>query len=141
MHLDYFYGQRADQYAFYRIPKVLFSDKRFESLSTDAKLLYGVLLDRMGLSLKNGWTDSEGRVYIIYTIEEIMDAMKCADQKAIRLLRELDVSCGLIERKRRGLGQPNLIYVKDFMSGDFTHHQQNRENHESRTVKNTIADP
>lgn len=117
MPFDYFYGQRADQYAFYRIPKVLFSDKRFENLSTDAKLLYGVLLDRMGLSLKNGWTDSEGRVYIIYTIEEIMDAMRCADQKATRLLRELEVSGGLIERKRQGLGRPNLIYIKDFMSG------------------------
>lgn len=138
---DYFYGQRADQYAFYRIPKVLFSDKRFENLSTDAKLLYGILLDRMGLSLKNGWTDGEGHVYIIYTIEEIMDAMRCADQKATRLLRELEASGGLIERKRRGLGRPNLIYVKDFMSGRSIHQQQNRENHESRTEKTKPADP
>ena len=89
---------------------------RFEKVSVEAKLLYGILLDRMGLSIKNKWLDAEGRVFIIFTIEEIMDALQCADQKATRLLRELEKN-GLIERRRRGLGRPNLIYLKDFMSG------------------------
>lgn len=118
MAFDYFYGKQAEQYAFYRIPKALFSDRRFDGLSVEAKLLYGILLDRMGLSVKNGWLDNDGRVFIIFTIEDVMEALKCADQKATRLLRELEEKGCLIERKRRGLGRPNLIYLKDFMSDD-----------------------
>ena len=82
-------------------------------LSTDAKTLYGILLDRMGLSVKNGWLDEQGRVYIIFPVQEVMDALGCADNKATKLFRELE-KFGLIERKRRGLGKPNLIYVKNF---------------------------
>ena len=80
---------------------------------TDAKTLYGILLDRMGLSVKNGWLDEQGRVYIIFPVQEVMDALGCADNKATKLFRELE-KFGLIERKRRGLGKPNLIYVKNF---------------------------
>ena len=80
-------------------------------MSTDAKTLYGILLDRMGLSVKNGWLDEQGRVYIIFPVQEVMDALGCADNKATKLFRELE-KFGLIERKRRGLGKPNLIYVK-----------------------------
>ena len=82
-------------------------------MSTDAKTLYGILLDRMGLSVKNGWLDEQGRVYIIFPVQEVMDALGCADNKATKLFRELE-KFGLIERKRRGLGKPNLIYVKNF---------------------------
>ena len=82
-------------------------------MSTDAKTLYGILLDRMGLSVKNGWLDEQGRVYIIFSVQEVMDALGCADNKATKLFRELE-KFGLIERKRRGLGKPNLIYVKNF---------------------------
>ena len=136
---DYFYGIQADQFAFYRIPKVLFTESCFKSLSTDAKALYGILLDRMNLSAKNGWIDAEGRVYIIFTTEEIMEAMGCANQKATRLLAELEKDIGLIERKRQGLGKPNLIYVKNFIRPDILQesHFLNHENHDSGSVKIT----
>ena len=75
MMYDYFYGSQSDQFAFYRIPKVLFTEERFKALSTDAKALYGILLDRMNLSARNGWIDKKGRVYIIFTTEEIMEAI------------------------------------------------------------------
>lgn len=117
MTYDYFYGQQAEMFAFYRVPKVLFTEDCFWNVSTDAKLLYGILLDRMNLSARNGWLDEEGRVYIIFTIEEIKGALGCAEKKAVKLLDELEKKCGLIERKRQGLGKPNLIYVKNFISG------------------------
>lgn len=116
LHLEYFYGNEAEQYAFFRIPKLLITDKRFKEMSTDAKLLYGLMLDRMGLSIKNRWLDSENRVYIIYTVEEIIFDLGCARQKAAKLLEELDCTFGLIERKRRGLGKPNIIFVKNFVN-------------------------
>ncbi len=116
MTFDYFYGQQADLFAFYRVPKVLFTNDRFWNVSTDAKLLYGIMLDRMNLSAKNGWLDEDGRVYIIFTHEEAKAALNCADQKAAKLFNELENKCGLIERKRQGLGKPNLIYVKNFIS-------------------------
>ena len=114
---DYFYGIQAEQFSFYRIPKLLFTHPVFKGMSTEAKNLYGILLDRMNLSAKNNWIDEEGRVYIIFTVDEIMEALGCAEQKAIKLLSEMDTKAGLIERKRQGLGKPNLIYVKNFISG------------------------
>ena len=122
MTYDYFYGQQAEMFAFYRVPKVLFTEDCFWNVSTDAKLLYGILLDRMNLSARNGWLDEEGRVYIIFTIEEIKGALGCAEKKAVKLLDELEKKCGLIERKRQGLGKPNLIYVKNFISGSVERH-------------------
>ena len=110
---DYFYGQSGEMFSYFRVPKILFRDIRFKDLSTDAKTLYGILLDRMGLSAKNGWLDGQGRVYIIFPVQEVMDALGCADNKATKLFRELE-NAGLVERKRRGLGKPNLIYVKNF---------------------------
>ena len=53
MSYDYFYGQSGELFSYYRIPKALFQDSRFRQLSTDAKTLYGILLDRMSLSVKN----------------------------------------------------------------------------------------
>ena len=100
-------------FSYFRVPKILFRDIKFKDLSTDAKTLYGILLDRMGLSVKNGWLDEQGRVYIIFPVQEVMDALGCADNKATKLFRELE-KFGLIERRRRGLGKPNLIYVKNF---------------------------
>ena len=110
MILDYFYGQAGELFSFYRIPKALFQEPRFQSLSTDAKTLYGILLDRMSLSVKNGWLDEQNRVFIIFTIEDVKRALCCADNKATKLLRELE-KFGLIERKRRGLGKPSLVYA------------------------------
>ena len=114
MQYEYFYGAQAEQFSFYRIPKALFTEPNFRELSTDAKVLYGILLDRMSLSLKNQWIDAQNKVYIIFTVDEIMDALNCANQKATRLMVELEKQAGLIERKRQGLGRPNLIYVKNF---------------------------
>ena len=111
MTLDYFYGQAGELFSFYRIPKALFQEPRFQNLSTDAKTLYGILLDRMSLSAKNGWLDEQGRVFIIFTIEDVKRALCCADNKATKLLRELE-KFGLIERKRRGLGKPSLVYLE-----------------------------
>ena len=87
---DYFYGAEAEQFVFYRIPKVLFEVEGVKEISTDAKLLYGLMLDRMQLSAKNGWLDEEGRVYIYYTLEQVMENMNCARQKAAKLLDELE---------------------------------------------------
>ena len=137
---DYFYGAEAEQFSFYRIPKVLFTEERFKAISAEAKVLYGLLLDRMSLSAKNGWQDKENRVYIIFTIEDIMEAMGCADQKAGKLLYELESKCGLIERKRQGLGKPNLIYVKNFVTPSESRFL-NRENHDSGEVKITDQEP
>lgn len=128
--LNYFYGPQAEQFAFYRIPKALFTDPALRGISTDAKVLYGLLLDRMSPSARNDWLDDAGRVYIIFTVEEVMDALCCADNKATRLLRELE-GVGLIERKRRGLGKPSLIYVKNFISESSETRIQSRENHDS----------
>ena len=116
MTLDYFYGQSGELFSYFRIPKALFQDHRFRQLSTDARTLYGILLDRMSLSAKNGWLDEQGRVYIIYTVREVQESLCCAEHKAVKLFRELE-GIDLIERKRRGLGRPSLIYVKDFSSG------------------------
>ena len=138
--LDYFYGQSSELFSFYRIPKLLFQDSRFQPLSTDAKTLYGILLDRMSLSARNGWLDKAGRVFIIYTVQEVQDSLGCADKKATKLLRELE-EYGLIERKRRGLGKPDLIYVKNFSSESSKTPYLNRDNDDSGTVQNTLQDP
>ena len=140
MTLNYFYGQAGKLFSFYRIPKALFQEQRFQNLSTDAKTLYGILLDRMSLSVKNEWFDKQGRVFIIFTIEDVKRALCCADNKATKLLRELE-NFGLIERKRRGLGKPSLVYVKNFSSDLSNERVQNRENHESGSPKNACQDP
>ena len=140
---DYFYGAQAEQFSFYRVPKVLFTKEQFKQLSAEAKILYGIMLDKLDLSVKNKWVDEKGRVYIIYTIEQIMEDMNCADQKATKLLDELEKKCGLIERKRQGLGKPNLIFVKNFITGvegSMMARIQNRENHDSGAVNITTAD-
>ena len=136
---NYFYGPQAEQFAFYRIPKALFTAPAYRGISTDAKVLYGLLLDRMSLSARNDWLDEQGRVYIVFTVDEVMDALCCADNKATRLLRELE-GVDLIERKRRGLGKPSLIYVKNFISESSEPRIQSRENHDSGTVKNATLE-
>ena len=138
--LDYFYGQSSELFSFYRIPKLLFQDSRFQPLSTDAKILYGILLDRMSFSARNGWLDKAGRVFIIYTVQEVQDSLGCADKKATKLLRELE-EYGLIERKRRGLGKPDLIYVKNFSSESSKTPYMNRDNDDSCGFKIACQDP
>lgn len=148
---DYFHGEQADQFSFYKIPKILFEEEEYMPLSVMATTLYAVLLDRMSLSAKNKWLDEKGRVYIIFTIEELKHVMKCGENKVEKLLKELE-KCDLIEKKRFGLGIPNRIYVKNFISNQakgqlqtWDNHNleleksqvQNWENHNSRVGKNT----
>lgn len=107
------YGQKAESYTFYRVPKILFTAEVFDHLSTDAKLLYGILSDRMQLSVKNGWIDEDGKVFIYYLRQNICDALTCGSKKAGQLLAELDdrSGIGLITRIHQGLGKPDKIYV------------------------------
>lgn len=154
IQFDYFRGMEAEQYSFYRVPKVLFTAEYFKSLSCEAKVLYGLMLDRMSLSIKNRWFDEEDRVFIIFTVEEIAELLNCGTQKAVKLMKELDTNqgIGLIEKKRLGLGKPNVIYVKNFMlkekhpfeqeekAPENPENTQNSENHNSRIVKSTIQE-
>ena len=140
MTLDHFYGQAGELFSFFRIPKALFQEQRFQDLSTDAKTLYGILLDRMSLSVRNEWFDNKGRVFIIFTIEDVKRTLRCADNKATKLLREL-VKFGLIERKRRGQGKPCLVYVKNFSSESARGSVKNRDNDDSCGSKIACQDP
>lgn len=123
LQFAYFRGMEAEQYSFYRVPKVLFIAECFKSLSCEAKVLCGLMLGRMSLSIKNRWLDDDDKVYIIFAVEEIMELMNCKTQKATKLLKELDTEEGirLIEKKRLGLGKPNVIYVKNFMIKEISH--------------------
>lgn len=118
MNFDYYYGIEAEQFSFYRVPRLLIKDERFKGLSSDAKLLYGLMLDRMSLSMKNGWLDDENRAYIIYTVDAIMNDLGCSKPTCTKIMHELDSDkgIGLIEKKRRGLGKADIIYVKKFAS-------------------------
>ena len=118
IQFDYYYGMQSEQFTFYRVPKILFTNPQFKGLSSDAKLLYGLMLDRMSLSVKNGWVDEHNRVYIYYTMENIMEDLGCAKEKCTKVVAELDSKkgIGLIEKKRQGLGKPDKIFVKNFIS-------------------------
>ena len=121
VNFSYFYGEESEQFSYFRIPRLLVRSKRFKTLSTEAKLLYGLMLDRMGLSAKHGWYDELGRVYIYYTLDEIQTDLMCGHNKAVRLLAELDTGqdgFGLIERVKQGQGRPAKIYVKKFTTTD-----------------------
>lgn len=138
MPFDYFYEEQSDQFSFYRIPKSLFIEERFQGISTDAKVLYGLLLDRNSLSKKNRWFDELGRVYIIFTITSIQGALGCGDKKATRLLVELE-RYGLIERIKQGQGKPSIIYVKNYIVPPKQRFKTS-QNNDSSMVKTTILE-
>lgn len=115
---DYYYTHEAEQFTFYRIPKALFTEPLFQDLSVEAKVLYGLMLDRVGLSIRSGWVDEQDRVYIYFTVADIQQQLGCGHNKAVRLLKELDTDMGLIRRKRQGLGRPDRIYVMNFQDAD-----------------------
>lgn len=135
LKFDYYYGIEAEQFSFYRVPRMLIKDERFKDLSSDAKLLYGLMLDRMSLSIRNGWLDEENRAYIHYTIENIMEDFGCAKATATKMLTELDgkKGIGLIEKKRQGLGRPDIIYVKNFAAME----SENETDEDEKTAGNT----
>lgn len=147
MDFNYFYGRGADQFAFYQIPKILITDEKFAGITMESKILYSLMLDRASLSAKNGWLDEDGKVFIYYKLDRIMADMHCANQKATKMLKELEDKAGLIERQKQGQGKPTKIYVKDFATGlhDYgsdrriiqtneNHDSETNENHESRNV-------
>ena len=148
--MNFLYNNGAERYQFYRIPKVLFTDPRFACLSADAKILYGLMLDRASLSTQNGWLDEQHRVYIFFSTEEICEALGCARKKALKIMADLD-AVGLTKRKIRGQGKPTQIYVREFTPEDFQKPpaqknnpedcrkppSQECENHTARCVKST----
>ena len=138
MTFGYFSEAESEQFAFYRIPQVLFKDERFSKLSTDAKVLYGLFLNRVSLSKKNHWIDEDGRVYVYYTLENIQEDLSCASQKAMKLLKELE-RYGLIERVKQGLCKPDRIYVKNFILYQKSP-VRSGENHQTGVVKITSQD-
>ena len=99
MEFDYYYGSQADQFSFIRIPRMLLTEETFSSLTLQSKMLYSVLLDRMSLSMKNGWFDEENRVYIIYQISEIQSDLGFSKRKAMDYLAELE-TFGLVQKKK-----------------------------------------
>lgn len=97
---------------FLRIPKAILTDEKYAVLSDGAMLLYGILLDRRSLSERNDWRDKKGDIFVYCTLETIQMTLRCAHQKATKLLTELE-EVGLIWRKKQGLGKPAKIYVVD----------------------------
>lgn len=134
----YFYGCEAEQYTFYRIPKALFTNPTYWRLSSDAKILYGLMLDRMGLSLRNQWQDEENRVFIYFTLEDAQEYVYCGHTKGVALFAELE-KLGLIERKKQGLGRPAKIYLLKF-SAEEQSEVQTSGNEKSRLPKNGTQD-
>lgn len=139
LRFDYYYGAEAEQFSFYRVPRLLIKDERFKGLSSDAKLLYGLMLDRMALSMKNGWLDEENRAYIHYTVENIMDDLGCAKATCVKVIAELDSKkgIGLIEKKRQGLGKPDIIYVKNFVAIEPTKQEKIEQENLANTDSST----
>ena len=137
----YFQGMECDMYSFYRIPKLLFTSEYFKNLSCEAKVLYGLMLDRMSLSIKNRWFDEEDRAYIFFSVEEIMEMLNCGRNKAVNCLKELDreKGIGLIEKKRIGLGKTNVIYVKNFSLQEYPDEPATLEAEE--TSENLVEKP
>ena len=136
VEFDYYYGKEADTFSFYRVPKILFSEAYFKGLSVEAKVLYGLMLDRMSLSMKNQWIDDEGKVYINFSVENIQEYMGCSKNKAVAILKELDSDggIGLVEKKRQGQGKPTIIYVKNFASKEFLQNCNSWDSAQNRGV-------
>lgn len=110
---DYFTADDAEEYSFYRIPKQLILNPDYRSVPVEAKMLYGLMLDRMGLSMRNGRLDEQGRVFIYYTVDSVREDLCCGKEKACKLLADLE-RADLIERRRQGLTKPSVTYVKHF---------------------------
>ena len=115
MKYDYFYGKVEINFCFCKLPKPFFEKDKFINLSSDMKILYSLMLERAYLSAENGWIDEKGRVYIIFTIDDVKKYIGCSDKKAVNLMNDLEKVYFLIERKRQGLGKPNIIYVKNLI--------------------------
>lgn len=131
LELDYYYGKEAEQFTFYRLPKVLITDSRFKNITNNAKLLYGLMLDRMSLSRKRGWLDEENRVYIKYSEVNIAEDLNINRKTSAGLLKELE-AFGLVEMIKES-GKPNIIYIKNFVSEKECTEELHEEEKESDT--------
>jgi hypothetical protein len=129
--MSYFTIQDAEQFTFFRIPKVLFTGERYKDMTTDARVLYGILLDRVSLSVKNNWVDKEGRVFIIFTREEAQELLGYSKPKIVNLFKELH-KVQLIEETKQGLSKPNLIYVKKFITENNTENNVQTQSNQQR---------
>ena len=145
---SYFTGQESEMLSFYRVPKLLMTSAYFKEISSDAKLLYGLALDRMSLSLKNGWFDNENRAYIYFSIEEVAELLNCGKNKAVKSMQELEAA-GLIEKRRQGMGKSNVLYVKNFViengMQDFSNQTsmgetEDKESHKTKFLNITTRD-
>ena len=94
MKFDYFYNRDRDRLSYYMLQKIIVTDERFKNLSSDTKILYSCLLGRTSLSFRNKWLDEENRVYIIFTLEEIMEILGRSNKTAVTILNELDRTSG-----------------------------------------------
>ena len=137
--MNYIYYNGAERYQFYRIPKLLFTNSNFQSISCEAKILYGLMLERAGLSVQNGWLDEDGKVYIFFSAEEVSNSANCAVKKAFKILSELD-SVGLIRRKMRGQGKPTKIYVMEPSPDDYREPSQTGQKDQSRLPQMTTQE-
>ena len=142
---DYFYGNEHEKYLFLQMPWLLIKHDLFKNLSDGAKILYSLLLNKTSLSLKNGWQDDQGRIYIIYTYDKIMEDLNCADNKVTKLLNDLK-KFGLIKIVRRGLGKPNIIYVMKFSTEfstelNYVPRKELAENNDSQNRENYEEEP
>ena len=135
----YVSADEVDRITFYRVPKVLFTDKKFKCLSTDAKLVYGMLLDRSSLSRENNWIDEKGRVYIKFSLKSLQDAMGCSEKSATKYFQELE-NIGIIDRIKQGQGKPAIIYVKTYKPPNNLL-VKDRNNYGSRTEEVTGLEP
>lgn len=136
LDLNYYYGQEAEQFTFYRLPKALITDPRFKDVSNNAKLLYGLMLDRMSLSAKNGWFDEENRVYIKYAVATIMEDLNCSKPTAVGMIKELQ-NIGLIDVVQQN-GFANIIYVKNFISEETTVKNNNQSKNLTGKAKQPV---
>ena len=142
IQFKYFYGKESELFTFYRIPKELITNPRFKSLSNDAKLLYGLMLDRMALSAKNKWFDKYNRVYIYFSVVDVMEQLNIGRNKAIKLFKELDdeSGIGLIERKQQGQGKPAIIYVKSFVIEDDNVYSKEFEKQTAKSLETKLQE-
>ena len=89
---SYYTSALASQNAFFRLPRALYEKECFRGLSNDAKTLYALMLDRMSLSLANQWLDEDGKVYINYSLEDIMTTLNCQTAHCGRYIPHFDFS-------------------------------------------------
>jgi len=129
---------KIEQSGFCLFPKELFTDDKYKNISNDAKLLYTLMLDRVSLSAKNDWVDSNGCVYIYFTLEEVQNTLNCGRNKGVKIMAELD-EVELITRVKQGLGKPAKIYVKKLIESSDESNNLAPDNSDSSTPDNSVV--